>query len=96
MSIEGQQTPDQGMEEVFGKWFAESRGNFFLDENVVPKDVFKAIETYEHFKANDREEGVVEKIKEAADEFENLTGFKIEDFIKYQEEQNRMPVDSKE
>jgi len=91
MSIEKTQNPEQNKETVFQSWLAEFQGRFWLDSDAMPEGVYEAIQTYEHFDVHrrGREEEAAKKKEEATANFEKLTGFNIQDFIKYKDEQNR-------
>lgn len=98
MSIENPQNPEQNKETVFQSWLAEFQGRFWLNPDVMPEGVYEAIQTYEHFDAHrqGREDEATKKMNEATANFEKLTSYNIQDFIKYQDEQNhKLKVDKK-
>lgn len=89
MSLESQQDSDQSPETVFDSWLIEFKGKFWLNTDIIPKDVYAALQAYKHWKDNIESEETASKMAEAAKKFEELTGYNIQDFFQYKEEKNQ-------
>ena len=97
MSIESSKNLEQNKEAVFQSWLVESKGRFWLNPDAMSEGVYDTIgvyctlQTYKHWNVHrdGQEEKAVEKMKKSVENFEKLTGFNIQDFINYQDEQNQ-------
>jgi hypothetical protein len=98
MSIESPQKPEQTKEAVFQSWLAEFKGRFWLNPDVMPTGVYEELQTFIHFDAHKRgrEEEAAAKMEEATANFKKLTGYDIQDFVRYENEQNeKLKADKK-
>jgi len=89
--MESIKNPEQDKEELFKSWLTEFQGKFWLNTDVMPKNVYEALQMYKHWNTHggDKNEEVVKKMEEASANFKKLTNYDIQDFLNYQDEQNR-------
>jgi hypothetical protein len=97
MDVEIPQNPEQTRETIFQNWLLELKGRLWLNPDVMPEGVYEAVQTYKHFNAHrgGREKEADEKMEESAANFEKLTGYSLQDFVKYQDGQNEKLKDKK-
>ena len=91
MSIENPKSPEQNKEAVFQSWLAEFQNRYWLNPEVMPEGVYEALQTYIHWDAHHmgKEKEAEGKMEEASANFEKLTGYNIQDFLKYEDAQNQ-------
>lgn len=88
MNPEKPTTPEQDKETLFQSWLIEYKGKLWLNTHVMPKDVYGAVQMYKHYLVHGHTVDSPEVIKEA-ENFKNLTGYEITDFIEYEKSQTQ-------
>ena len=80
---------EQNAETVFQSWITELQGRFWLNSSAMPEGVYDVLQSYKHFSVHEHSKEDIEKMEKATEDFRRLTGFEIQDFLRYQEEQNQ-------
>lgn len=78
---------EQAQEAAFKSWVVEFQGQLWFNPEAMPKGADRAVEVYEHFRGHQHKPEAAQKMAESAEEFKKLTGYDIQDLVRYKEKQ---------
>lgn len=87
MSLE---TQSESQEEMFGSWFITAQGKYILDPDLMPPGLYDIVKTYSYICSSAAiEEECAAAHMDAAPKFREITGFELDDFLKFRTRLNR-------